>query len=196
LCNLKNVSIFAVMKVTKNENFNRTLEVAMVQNHPVLILPEIKEEYNNIAEVEEIKEQFKEFVNLKPSLRSIKIEYVRTDSDSILDTTRLELFENVLERSKNAKLVVEGVSDKLSDVCKHLLKSAIQKLDLNKVDVDLIISIACSIAALDKSLVLRPEHIAEAIQYSYVVDDYEEIINLRIKELQAVKKEIRKYRKA
>ena len=184
------------MKVTKNENFNRALEVAMVQNHPVLVLPEVKGEYNNIAEVEEIKEQFKEFVNFKSSLRSIKIEYVKIYADSILDTTRLELFKNVLERSKNAKLVVEGVSDELNDTCKHLLKAAIQKLDLNKVDADLIISISRSIAALDKSLVLRPEHIAEAIQYSYVVDDYEEIINLRIKELQSLKKEIRKYRKA
>jgi hypothetical protein len=180
------------METTKNANFNRVLEVAMVQKHKILMLPYIDNDYNNIAEVNEVQNRFKDYIDFTPSLQSIKIEYNRIDSNRILDKRKCESFEDILERVNKAKKIIDSVSFELNETCNVLLKTAIQRLDFNVIDTDYVIDVARSISALDNETTIKPQHIAEAIQYNCIIDNHIILIDLKIKELQREKKRLKK----
>jgi len=180
------------MEITKNANFNRALEIAMVQNHSVLMLPYIKDDYNNIAEVNEVQNRFKDYVNFKPSLQSIKIEYNKIEAQQILNNRKLETFEDILERVNNAKKIINKVSYNLNEACNQLLKTAIERLYFNAIDTDYIINVARSIASLENDTTIKAQHIAEAIQCNCIFDDHITLIDLKIKELQTEKKRLEK----
>jgi hypothetical protein len=65
-----------------------------------------------------------------------------------------------------------------TDGGKTLLEKVMEKLKLSVGVYQYIIDVAVCIAAMDKSKVLRTEHVAEAIQYQCVIDELLEIILL------------------
>jgi hypothetical protein len=180
------------MITTKNASFNRVMEIAMVQNHKILMLPYIDSDYNNIAEVNEVQNRFKDYINFTPSLQSIKIKYNRIESNRILDKRKWESFEDILERVNEAKKIIDSVSFDLNETCNQLLKTAIERLDFNVIDTDYIINVARSIASLDNEATIKAHHIAEAISYNCIFDDHIILIDLKIKELQKEKNRLKK----
>jgi predicted ATPase with chaperone activity len=180
------------MEITKNANFNRVLEIAMVQNHSVLVLPYIDNDYNNIVEVNEVQNRFKDYIDFTPSLQSIKIEYNKIEASNILYTGLRESFKDILERVNKAKKIIDNVSFKLNETCNQLLKSAIERLDFNTIDTKYVIDVARSISALDNETTIKVQHIAEAIQYNCIIDNHIILIDLKIKELQREKKRLKK----
>lgn len=75
-----------------------------------------------------------------------------------------ENFDDIRARAK-AALPVAEVSEDLSSPCTSLLKTAISRLGLGLNDVQRIIEVSRLIAANAQCPVIKPEHIAEAIQY-------------------------------
>ena len=53
----------------------------------------------------------------------------------------------------------------LDDPCQHILKKAMEKLGLSARAFDRIIKMSRTIADIDNQQEIRPEHLAEAIQY-------------------------------
>ena len=56
----------------------------------------------------------------------------------------------------------------LNEPSVSLLKTAYERLGLQPYEVEIIISLAVTIAKLDQSTEIRTEHVAEAIQYRSV----------------------------
>jgi predicted ATPase with chaperone activity len=183
------------MKITKNAIINRAIEVAMVQNTSILLLPYIENEYNNIQDCIDIELQFKDYVNFKPSLKSIKIEVPKTTATKILDKRTEESFEVLLGRVNKAKEAINNILYDIDDTSEQLLKTAIERLNFNENDTKNTIEFARSIASLDSALKIRVEHIAEAIQYNYCnFNDHVILIDLKIKELQSEKTRLKKWK--
>lgn len=69
---------------------------------------------------------------------------------------------NILER---IQAVVKREYESIDSPSMAILKHATEKLNFNKDDIQVIIDVASVIAMMDNSDKIRPEHIAEAIQY-------------------------------
>ena len=95
------------------------------------------------------------------------------EADMIVEITRpdigqlfrkSETLSDISERVEKATENGYCLSD-LSDVCYHLLKTASKKLQLFPVHIKRIIGVAQTIAQLDGSTIIEPQHLLEAIQY-------------------------------
>ena len=81
-----------------------------------------------------------------------------------IQSERFENFENI---HYNAQMSVKQIREycKLSEESKTLLKNAMEKLNLSARAYDRILKVSRTIADLDQSENISPDHIAEAIQY-------------------------------
>lgn len=81
-----------------------------------------------------------------------------------IQSERFEKFENI---HYNAQMSVKQIREycKLSEESKTLLKNAMEKLNLSARAYDRILKVSRTIADLDQSENISPDHIAEAIQY-------------------------------
>ena len=115
----------------------------------------------------------------------IHVEVVPVPFRELADARPSEPSEKVRERVTNARQVQEqrysenkGIhcnaqisSKMLREICKidavgqALLKTAMEKLNLSARAYDRILKVSRTIADLDNSAIIRPEHLAEAIQY-------------------------------
>ena len=71
-----------------------------------------------------------------------------------------EIFSNAHMKHKDIKTYCS-----LDDQCRQLIRSAVEELHLSARSYDRIIKVARTIADLDQEEIIKPEHIAEAIQY-------------------------------
>jgi hypothetical protein len=89
--------------------------------------------------------------------------------------TSFETLEDVIKRANEARewLRENNITEmEIKDEAgRTLLKTALDRLGLSIAAYHQIIHVAMCIAALDKSKLLRAEHIAEAIQYQCVPDE-------------------------
>ncbi len=79
-----------------------------------------------------------------------------------------ETLDDISKRVEKT-LLVKKPELKLCTSSEHLLKVAIERLNLSLIQIEKIKAIAITIAQMAFSSI-RPEHIAEAIQYSYIYD--------------------------
>jgi hypothetical protein len=179
------------IELSYQAGFNRAIEVAMVQNTPIMLTAFIKDYFDNIKQKEQLKETFKNFVNFKIELNKpcMFIEISKNSAEQLLELKKrkLESFEDVLERVKTAKDVLKNIDTSLDRTTEALLKMGAERLYFDSTNVDFVIDVAKSICALDKELKLKPHHIAEAIQYSK--NDIHECIDSIDMQIECLKKE-------
>jgi magnesium chelatase family protein len=106
---------------------------------------------------------FSELSNIAPSERSEAIRQRVIDARNI-QSQRYENSEGVY---CNAQMTSNQMKTfcALSSAGANLLKAAMQKLNLSARAYDRILRVSRTIADLDASADIKPEHVAEAIQY-------------------------------
>jgi len=160
------------IELSNQAGFNRAIEVAMLQNTPIMITAYIDGYFDNIKQKEQLKETFKDFVNFKTELNKpcMFIEISKNSAQELLEVKikkrKLESFEDVLKRVETAKTILKHIDTSLNSTSEQLLKVGIERLDFDNTNVDFVIEVAKSICALDGKLKLEAQHIAEAMQYS------------------------------
>lgn len=84
-------------------------------------------------------------------------------------TGKYETTRDIASRIRKYNISVKPQFDsQLSQLCKSLLKTAVDRLSLHLHDVESILAVSITIASMAGSSVVLPEHIAEAIQYKIV----------------------------
>ena len=181
--------------MTPHYNLNRAFEVAMVENQPLTIL--VDYESTNVVyllkEKEIIENQFKDYIcfaNSENFAESLFCEIVKLDFESITYSKSRETIEDVLKRVNKAKSVV--VKDELCQSCEALLKTGYVHLNLSEHQLSVVIKTAKNIAKLDNSNTIRPEHMAEALQYQAC--SYSECLQTLENHKKYLQKEIEKMR--
>jgi Holliday junction resolvasome RuvABC ATP-dependent DNA helicase subunit len=160
------------IELSNQSGFNRAIEIAMVQNTPIMLTAYIDGYFDNIKEKEQLKETFKDFVNFKTELNKpcMFIEISKNSAQQLLEVKikkrKLESFEDILKRVETAKTILKHIDTSLNVTSEALLKTGIERLYFDSTNVDFVIEVAKSICALDGKLKLEVHHIAEAIQYS------------------------------
>jgi predicted ATPase with chaperone activity len=84
--------------------------------------------------------------------------------DHYFTESSCESSENIVERVTNARNSIKGLL-KVEKDCIILLKSATQRMEFNVATIGKIHEVASTIALLDRAIIVRAEHMAEAIQY-------------------------------
>jgi hypothetical protein len=160
------------IELSNQSGFNRAIEIAMVQNTPIMLTAYIDGYFDNIKEKEQLKETFKDFVNFKTELNKpcMFTEISKNSAQQLLEVKikkrKLESFEDILKRVETAKTILKHIDTSLNVTSEALLKTSIERFYFDSTNVDFVIEVAKSICALDGKLKLEAHHIAEAIQYS------------------------------
>jgi Holliday junction resolvasome RuvABC ATP-dependent DNA helicase subunit len=160
------------IELSNQSGFNRAIEIAMVQNTPIMLTAYIDGYFDNIKEKEQLKETFKDFVNFKTELNKpcMFVEISKNGAQQLLEVKikkrKLESFEDILKRVETAKTILKHIDTSLNVTSEALLKTSIERFYFDSTNVDFVIEVAKSICALDGKLKLEVHHIAEAIQYS------------------------------
>jgi hypothetical protein len=161
------------------ENLGRAFEIALSGRH-TLFIHYPKDEAFHPREKEAISRIIappvtsKDTVEIKETFRAdradILIEVTRSDFSSVSANDRCETVTDVIKRADDTMKWLEenDVNRRLNEPSKTLLKTAYDKLWLMPYEVDVIVNVAQTIAAMDRSTEIRTEHVAEAIQYRCV----------------------------
>ena len=107
------------------------------------------------------------FYGVKPSIDGdIIVEVCRPSFDEITmaKSGRFETLDEINERVKKAK-EIPLPSLNLNSVCLSLFKTAYERLGLALYEIEIINKVAQTIARMAFSNEIKPEHLAEAIQY-------------------------------
>lgn len=105
---------------------------------------------------------------------NINLELVRPAFSDLINS-KYEATDKIVDRvllARNNK----GIKKLICDSSTSLLKTAYERLGLGVKEIHNIVDVASTIARLDSSSKIEPQHIAEAIQYNCL--DKEELIEL------------------
>lgn len=142
-------------------NVSRVYEIAKTGNHTVKLIPaegtskydiDLLNEYYGFSDISGHSDIYCEvFID-------------SSDIEALFNGRKYETLEDIQKRVDNSNNNPMPSRD-LSPSCKSLLKAAISKLNLSIRDTLAIIELSLTIAKMEGSKDIQPQHIAEAIQY-------------------------------
>ena len=151
-------NLFRAIEIAKNGNFSVSLlydkDIPSCFNDCVYIKKQCNGFFNNFKNNGDIKIQIS-----KPH------SYSHSGSESFSDIQKR--VDNVVEYKEPKTL--------LCDSCKSILDTAVKRLDLPMYRYEKIKEIALCIAKMEQFDKIQPQHIAEAIQYSFTEENIIEI---------------------
>jgi len=145
-------------------NISRVYEIAKTGNHTVKLIPAEGTSKYDI----ELLNEFYGF-NTVNGFNDIYCEVFIDSSDieALFNGRKYETLEDIQKRVDNSNNNPMPSRD-LSPTCQSLLKAAIIKLNLSIIDTLAIIELSLTIAKMEGSKEIQPQHIAEAIQYQAI----------------------------
>lgn len=152
--------------VALSVNIARAYEIAKVGNHSLSIIPASNPD--NDRQMNDNCKTLREFYKASDSLESdIVVELHNIPYSDIISSynNRWETMEDITKRIEETMGLDITPTISLSGATGNLLKSATDKLCLSIRQVNQIINVSKTIALMSQSKEVKPEHIAEAIQY-------------------------------
>jgi predicted ATPase with chaperone activity len=154
-------------QVKGQEVVKRAVEVAAVQQHYLLFLPDTNAERDaqkyGLALCDAVKVQG--LVGSDPFHYDVTVRYPAITLEKLMSTKLGEPLTAVQARIDAARVMVNDVPPTLDNAGLALMKAAIRQLNFDQTAFDSTISIARSIAALAGVTRIGPAHLAEAVQY-------------------------------
>jgi hypothetical protein len=150
-------------------NLFRAVEVAKTGNFSISVWFDKQEYPNAESDYQTIKDFCKGWFDNFSKKGNINIELTKPPASFFENEKHFETIADIEKRIVKSKLFALPVW-KPDIGTKQLLKHAIEKLDLSLSQIDLIEKMSVVIAQMDFSDSVRAQHVAEAIQYSFVYD--------------------------
>lgn len=148
-------------------NVARAYEIAQVGGHSISFAYfSDKDDTERTVNPKDIKLMLN-FYGLTASIDGdLIVEVIRPTFDDILaaKSGRFETLDEIMERVNKAKAFPRPPLD-LNSVCMSLFKIAYERLGLSLYEVEIINRVAQTIAQMAFCKEIKPEHVAEAIQY-------------------------------
>ena len=145
-------------------NVSRVYEIAKTGNHTVKLIPaegtskydiDLLNEYYGFSDISGYNDIYCEvFID-------------SSDIEALFNGRKYETLEDIQQRVDNSSNNPVP-SRNLSPTCQALLKAAISKLNLGLRDTLSTIEVALTIARMDGSKDIQPQHIAEAVHYQAI----------------------------
>lgn len=143
-------------------NLFRAIEIAKTGGYSVSVY--FDEDYKNgFDDYKSIKDFCKGWFDNFVSDGDIKVSIVKPISYELIKSE--ETIEDISARIEKS-MRFDKPELKLCDVSKSILTSAMNRLQLSLSQIEKVKQIAATIAQIDYSKTVKPEHIAEAIHYS------------------------------
>lgn len=150
--------------ISASVNISRVYEIAKTGNHTVKLIPaegtskydiDLLNEYYGFSDISGYSDIYCEvFID-------------SSDIEALFNGRKYETLEDIQKRVDNSSNNPEP-SRNLSPSCQSLLKAAITKLNLGLRDTLAVIEVSLTIAQMEGSKDIKPQHIAEAIQYQSI----------------------------
>lgn len=144
-------------------NLSRAYEIALLGNFKIQIVFD-KEYKQGFEDYENIKSFYDEVDFVKEGDLIVKIYKPDYNQKTEIFETKEDIKSRVEKALKNKKPDLFR-----NDSCDALLKTATNRLGFTLQKREKVIEISKIIAQLDNSITIKPQHIAEAIQYKYYV---------------------------
>ena len=147
-------------------NLSRAYEVALAGGHTISLFYDSQSYPNAVEDLPLILKNFTG-VTFKNN-GDILVELYKPDSIDKLDFP--ESIESIVKRVEIIK-DFEVVDTKITTASQSLINTAYDRINLSVSRVENVMKVAKTIAKFGKSDSIKIEHIAEAIQYSYIFDE-------------------------
>lgn len=157
--------------VALSVNIARAYEIGIIGNHSLSIIP--ANDPDNERQMNENCKTLREFYKASDSRESdMVIELHNIPYSDILASYsgRGETMQDITSRIEETMQANISPTISLSGAVGSLLKVSTEKLSLSIKQVNQIISVSKTIALMSGSKEVKPEHIAEAIQYQSAVN--------------------------
>lgn len=147
------------------EGMSRVYEICKIGGHKLLLVP-VDELWN--SQIESYNKFLSGVITTDKHEADIILEVYRPDFDCLL-SRRSETIDNVNARvSEFDTKKIDSIKTDLTSPARALFKVAYEKLNLMPFEVQIIINVARTIAAMEGVSHIDTVHIAEAIQYRSV----------------------------
>jgi len=143
------------------ENFKRAIEIALAGSHSLSVYENNIYDANTLAEF--VCEKTGLHLNANGLMADIVIELSPVHFDQLMLPSG-ESYEAIIARARQGQ-ERKGVDTDTNKSAEALLKHGFDRGMLKVTDINIIISVAGTIAKLDNSTIVRADHIAEAMQY-------------------------------
>lgn len=181
-------------KLVGQENVKRALEITLAGDHNLTLVNSEGDGAVSLTQMEEYEsfliQKNREFINYfnaqdsemdvlricDSSFKAMKsthifVEIAAPSFAELTSKRRQEPYEDIFERAMKARSNREAINKtKLNESCMTIFKVAYERLNMEPYEINIILSVAQTIAALDRAKIIEAQHIAEAIQYRSVDD--------------------------
>lgn len=150
--------------ISVSANISRVYEIAKTGNHTVKLIPS---EGVSVYDIQLLND-FYQFPNIEGHCDmycEVYIDY--SEISTLFNGRKYETKEDIKQRINQSNQNATP-SRNLSPSCQSLLKAAITKLNLGLSDTLAVIEVSLTIAQMEGSKDIQPQHIAEAIQYQTI----------------------------
>jgi len=156
--------------ITLAPNISRAYEIAIAGEHTISIIPSVSDSMTQpeIKAMEENCQTLRDFYKAGNSIvADMVVEMHQLSPEDILHslTGKGEHLTDIQQRVRTAKEMNIETKLELTGSVKTLFKASIEKLNLSIRQCHSLLNVSVTIANLSGSDIVRPEHIAEAIQY-------------------------------